>query len=141
LGGEGEARGGAAVGGATAPHRGRPWRRLPAGLCYGSRARPPKPRRRDGDATVASATALMGAPVDAAATAVGAVVGGLGGSSATSPSGGRAAPGAQPPRRPTAPAPNRPSGRRATGGDSGRATAAAAATPHHHGGYDRRGRP
>ena len=36
-GGGGEASGGAAVGGPTAPHRGRPWRRPPAGLRHGSR--------------------------------------------------------------------------------------------------------
>ena len=96
----GKASGGTAVGDPTARHRGRPWRRPPAGLRRGSRARPPTPRRRGENAAVASATALMGTPVDAAATAVAAVAAGRGGWSATSPSGGRAAPRAKPPRWP-----------------------------------------
>jgi len=99
-GGGSEASDGAAVGGPTAPHCGQPWRRPSAGLRHGSRARPPTPRRRGGNAAVASATALMGTPVDAAATAVAAVAARRGGSGATSPSGGRAAPRAPPARRP-----------------------------------------
>jgi len=98
-GGRGEASGSAAVGGPTAPHRGRPWRRPPAGLRHGNGAQLLTPRRRGRNAAVASATALMGTPVDAAAMAVAPVAAGRGGSGATSPSGGRAAPRAQPPRR------------------------------------------
>jgi len=90
--GGGEASGSAAKGGPTAPHRGRPWRRPPAGLRHGSRAPPPTPRRRGGKAAVASATALMGTPVDTAVTAVAAVAAGRYGWGATSLSGGRAAP-------------------------------------------------
>jgi len=99
-GGGGEASGSAAVGGPTAPHRGRPCRRPPAGLRRGSRAPPPKPRLRGGSAAVAAAIALTSTPVDAAATAVAAVAAGSGESGATSPSGGRAAPCVQPPRWP-----------------------------------------
>jgi len=140
--GGGEASGAAAVGGPTAPHRGRPWRRPPAGLRHGSRARPRQSR---------------------ATTAVARDRRRLGGGAETQPwlrpppSWARpwtprrrrwrkwrrgAAARAPPARRGGAPppAPNRPGGRRVTGGGDCRAAAAAAPAPRHHGGYDRRGR-
>jgi len=99
-GGAAKASGGAATGGPLAPPRGRRFRCPPAGLHRGGRPRPPTPQRRGGDAAVAAAFAVMGTPVDAAVTAMAAPAAERGGSGAAHPSGGRAAPGARPPRRP-----------------------------------------
>jgi len=69
----GEANGSAAMGGPTAPHRWRLWRRPPAGLHHGRCALPPTPRRRGRSAAGDLASALMRTPSDAAVTAVAAM--------------------------------------------------------------------
>ena len=102
-----------------APHSGRRCRCPPAGRHRGGRPRPPTPQRRDGDAAVAAAIAVMGTPVDAAVRAMAAPAAGRGGLGAAHPSEGRAAP-----------APDHPGGRHAAGGGGCVApTAAAAAYP------------
>ena len=99
-GGAAKASGVAATGGPFAPHRRWRCRCPPARRHRGGRPLPPTPQRRGGDAAVAAAIAVMGTPVDAAVLAMAAPAAGRGGSGAAHPSGGRAAPGARPPRRP-----------------------------------------